>query len=165
MIKIFAVSKETELLKKYWNHVSKKASRHVLGLCKNYFLCFFYLCSTSEWFSLPRTVPVHSSLPITPLQPHQMLYCGQGLVKLSKVQKMWCLCPGSAPLQTAHPHWGAAREEEGFCRADGENEAGEQREAANRKMWQHHSQVCLGKCVLRDLGWPGSGPVEGKELV
>lgn len=146
--KNIAVSKETELLKKYWNHVSKKASRYVLGLCKNYFLMSFLPLFNFRVVLPPKTVAVHSSLPITPhsLQPHQTLYCGQGLLKLPKEQKMWGSCPGSTPLQTACPHWGAATEKGGFCRADRENEAGE-------------------SAVLRDLGWQGSEPVERKEFV
>lgn len=86
------------------------------------FLPLFKLQSGSS----SQAVPVHSSLPITPhsLQPHQMLFWGQGFVKLSKVQEMLCFCPGSTPQQTACPQWGAAGVEERFCRAERENEAG-----------------------------------------
>lgn len=105
-------------------------------------------------FLPPKTVTVHSSLPVTPhsLQPHQMHFYGQGFAKLSKVQKMGSFCPGSTPLQAACPHWGAARKGEGFCRADRENEAGKQRKAVNWKVWQRYSRACSGKWCPEGFG-------------
>lgn len=161
--KNIAVSKETEFLKKYWNHVSEKASGHILGLCKNYFFCLFYLWSTLEWFFLPRlsqftahcqSLHNHSS--------HTRCLLGQGSVKVPKVQKMWGFCPGSTPLPAACPHWGAAGKEEGFA---GLRERMRQESRERLGVERCDSSTALGRAVLRDLGWQSSEPVEGKEFV
>lgn len=157
--KNIAVSKETEFLKKYWNHVSEKASGHILGLCKNYFFCLFYLWSTLEWFFLPRlsqftahcqSLHNHSS--------HTRCLLWSGVCKSAKGAEnvgflSWLHSPASclSPLRSS---WKGGR----VCRAEGEDEAGKQRKAGSWKVWQQHS---LGKGCPQGFGmtkfWASGG--------